>query len=660
MAKKHKNTQPSVSIVRPVPWEWMVWVGLAFLAGLVYVNGIKGDFVYDDVRQITQNLLIQDPAYYGKALVSDVWAFKGNTDQAFSNYWRPTFIAWLIANVRAFGVQNSALWHVTNILLHIAITLTAFGWLRSLGVEVKFAVALAAIFAVHPSHVESVTWISGSPDLLMAWPLLGALWLTRGAVVSARGRWMKYGLALACGALAMLAKEVAVVVGALVFVLVMLDDYDPKRGWWGQMLDRQRLVRAVQWALPFLVLAGVYFAARYQVLKVVSKTNYGHVGPVEIFLTAPSLLTFYVRQALFPLWVGPNYPLRPVMPATMGVENFLLPVGIVIALVVFVIWALRSVIPRGVATTKGVFSPALPQIGLALFLLPLAPTFNILAFIPEHTVHDRYLYLPVLGFWMFLLPVGFTWLSERMKIPTLRLIQNVLLGALLICIPLSAQTLRYNTAWENELALWMWAIKTDPTSAFNWSQYANQLYKAGRVEEAKTAVDKALVSLTVSSAPDSLFLRARIATDEHRYQDAVSDLQVVLNNQPTNVPAYEQLAVVYQQQGDLNAAAQVLMEGRATNPANDCELSSNLAVLYYLGNEKELAQAELERIRPLTTTDFAPICRQALFFLGELYNELGRTAEAQGLYQEYLQATATFTDDTSLRYRQLAQQRLTP
>lgn len=638
----------------------MVWVGLALLAGIVFFNGLRGEFVYDDTRQITQNLLIQNPAYYGKALVSDVWAFKGNADQAFSNYWRPTFIAWLIANMRAFGLESSTPWHVTNLLLHIAITLTAFGWLRSLKVDVKLAAAMAAIFAVHPAHVESVTWISGSPDLLMAWPLLGALWLTRGAVLFPKRRWVKYGLALLCGLLAMLAKEVAVVLAGLVFVLVLLEDYDPKQGWWGQMLDGKRLRRALQWAVPFIVLAVVYFIARYQVLKIVSKTNYGHVGPVEIFLTAPAILTFYVRQALIPFSVGPNYPLRPVTPATMGVENFFIPVLIVIALIAFVIWALRSVIPRGVSATTGVFPPSLPQIGLALFLLPLAPTFNILAFIPEHTVHDRYLYLPVLGFWMFLLPVVFALLAERMKIPTMKLIQNTLLAALVICIPLSVQTWRYNTAWQNELALWEWAIETDPTSAFNWSQYANWLYKADRIEEAKEAVDKALVSLAVSSAPDSLLVRAKIATEEQRYADAVADLQVVIGNQPTNVPAYEQLAVVYQQQGDLNAAAQVLLQARETNPANDCQLSSNLAVLYYLGNAKDQAQAELERIRPLTETDFSPICRQALFFLGELYTELGRTAEAQGLYQAYLQATATFTDEASLRFRQLAQQRLTP
>ncbi len=426
------------------------------------------------------------------------------------------------------------------------------------------------------------------------------------------------------------------------------------------MLDGKRLVQALRWTAPFIVLAVVYFIARYQVLKIVSKTNYGHVGPVEIFLTAPAILTFYVRQALFPFSVGPNYPLRPVTPATMGMTNFFIPVLIVIGLIAFVIWALRSVIPRGAATTSGIMPPALPQIGLALFLLPLAPTFNILAFIPEHTVHDRYLYLPVLGFWMFLLPVALALLAERVNMPLKKLVQNTLLAALVICIPLSVQTLRYNTAWQNELALWEWAIETDPTSAFNWSQYANWLYKADRIEEAKEAVDKALVSLAVSSAPDSLLVRAKIATDEQRYADAVEDLQVVIGNQPTNVPAYEQLAVVYQQQGDLNAAAQVLLQARETNPANDCQLSSNLAVLYYLGNAKDQAQAELERIRPLTATDFSPICRQALFFLGELYVELGRTAEAQGLYQAYLQATATFTDDTSLRYRQLAQQRLTP
>jgi Flp pilus assembly protein TadD len=613
------------------------WIVLALLAVLAYLNGLQGAFVYDDTRQITQNLLIQDPASWGRALTSDVWAFKGTVEQAFSNYWRPTFVAWLILNVRAFGLGNTLPWHLANLLAHIAITLTAFSWLKTLRLDPRLAAGIAAIFALHPAHVETVTWISGSPDLLMAWPLLGAVWLTQHTAAAPAGRWWRYALALLCGAVAMLAKEAAIVLPLLIFVVLMVD---------GNAAPQTRWRAALQWSAPFVIVAGAYFMARLQILGQVTRENYGHTGPIELILSAPALLTFYLRQTFLPVWIGPNYPLRPVTLANLGFENFFGPLIVI-----------------GIVTLLGIKiarQKPIAQIGLALFLLPLAPAFNIIAFIPEHTVHDRYLYLPLLGAWMVALPaLAEAWGAWR-RVSVSSAATTGLIAALALSAPYALQTWRYNTAWQNELALWEWAIQSDPTSAFNWSLYAKQLYEAGRMTEAKAALEKALVSLTVSSAPDSLVLRAQIATDEKRYSAAIADLHTVIAGQPTNVTAYEQLAVVYQQHGDLNAALQVLVQGRQTNPANDCELSTNIAVLYYLGNAKPQAQIELERIRPLTASDFSPICRQALFYLGELYLEQGRGPEAQALYSAYLQLTATFTDKTTLRYRQLAQQRLGP
>jgi hypothetical protein len=84
-------------------WKWLAV--LAVVAIAVYANSTGGEFVYDDTRQILRNPLIQNNALIGKALSSDVWAFKGDGTVVASNYWRPTFTAWHILNYRLFGAS---------------------------------------------------------------------------------------------------------------------------------------------------------------------------------------------------------------------------------------------------------------------------------------------------------------------------------------------------------------------------------------------------------------------------------------------------------------------------------------------------------------------------------------------------------------------------
>ena len=95
MAEKKKNNWRK---------ELLFLLPIIFITFLVFANSLNGEFVYDDARQIVRNPLIQDSTLYGKALVSDVWAFKGDGTIAASNYWRPTFTAFHILNFQLFGL----------------------------------------------------------------------------------------------------------------------------------------------------------------------------------------------------------------------------------------------------------------------------------------------------------------------------------------------------------------------------------------------------------------------------------------------------------------------------------------------------------------------------------------------------------------------------
>src|SRR5438477_461618 len=151
------------------------WLLPALVLGfLIYTNTLGGEFVYDDLRQIVRNTLIQDGSQFWHAMASDVWAFKGG-DEAVSNYWRPSFVLWMILNFRCFGL-NTFGWHLTNVLLHLGVITLAFVLLRRLRIARPVAGAIALVFAVHPVHTESVAWISGAPDLILGAAILGSIW----------------------------------------------------------------------------------------------------------------------------------------------------------------------------------------------------------------------------------------------------------------------------------------------------------------------------------------------------------------------------------------------------------------------------------------------------------------------------------------------------
>ena len=614
----------------------LIVLGAVLVSILVYANAVRGEFVYDDAKQIVGNQLIQDSRLFGKALVSDVWAFKGNAGQAWSNYWRPTFVVWLIVNNGLFGLNSTTGWHLSNILLHALVVVLAYDVLRQLRLSRAIAGVIVFIFAVHPVHVESVAWISGSPDLLMAAALLGSLWLVLSGL--ARPDWRKTAGAAGLFTVALLAKEVAIVFPAVVFVAAAGAATRGTSDWLA------RTLRGIKVALPFAVLAVVYFVVRALLLGQVAKTNATQEPLSAIILTAPSLLAFYLRQSLFPLFIGPSYPLRAVHAGSLSVANFWLPLLVVIAAAALIVWAIRQ--------------GPVQQIGAALFLLPLVPALNINAFVPEQLVHDRYLYLPLLGFLMIVVP------------SLVSLVQGILKRdqswgrlagygvAVICCLLLAGQTVRYNTAWLAEVPLWEWAVKTDPSSQFNWAQYGNALTAADRPEEARAALDRSLVSLTASSTPNALINRAVIAIKDGRYDDAEADLNTVLAGQPENVQAYEQLAVAYQSAGRLNDAANILVTGRERVPYNYCSFTNNLAVILYLGGAKDQALAELESIRGQASDQTDPGCRAGVFHLGQLYLEQGRTLDGRAALEDYLALTRTMQDDETQRFRASAQQLL--
>ena len=625
----------TVSPARHVRVYATVFAALTLLCFGLFGQSLRGEFIYDDARQILDNPLVLEPGREWEAVTSGVWAFTDPAEQILANYWRPVYTAWTIANVRLFSVGDTTLWHGANIALHAIASCLAFLFLKRLRFHTAVALAGAVVFAVHPTRVESVAWVSGSPDPLLAIGVLGSLWCVAGLA----GRPGHVGLWIGAVLMYLLAqgsKEAAIVHFGLAIATVWAAAPE-------ELANRRRLARAAVVALPFALLGAAYFVVRARILGSVTQTLDDAPGLLETALTAPSIGAFYLKQAAAPMLLGPSYPLRAVSSDALSASNFFVPLAVVLLVGVAMLWlAIRR--PVG-------------AVGLALFALLLAPSLNIAVFQPERIVQDRYLYLPLLGL-VIMFAEACRWWASR-KLPLTRRDHAgalVTAGALgLGSIGLMIAAAAYVPVWTSELALWSRGVRTDPTSAINWSLLGNARMRAGDAPGAREAFDRALVIAPVTSA---LLDRAELSLNEGRVEEAEADLRRVLANFPDNARAWEFLADALALQQRTDEAIEAIREARDKTTGYRAAFTGKLAVFLYHAGRKDEILPELEAVRDIAAEENSPAAAQTIFHLANLYEELGRPGDAASAFQRYLELSAAFGDELTISARRHAETRL--
>ncbi|HQU85076.1 MAG TPA: tetratricopeptide repeat protein [Pyrinomonadaceae bacterium] len=612
-------------------YKFLFPIILAIVAFSIFANTLGGDFVYDDKRQILKNPLIQDATLYGKALTSDVWAFKGDGSIAASNYYRPTFVLWMIFNYLIFGAEPFG-WHLLNILLHVAICVLGFLLLKKWNLDDFTAFGVAFIFAIHPVHTESVAWISGSPDLLFSLFFLASLWFAdnfakRYSNETNEKHGAKYYLdlifALVFYAFALGSKEVAILCFPIFYLIFAKES------------GKQN---AVKLTIPFAIFATIYFIARYFAIGAISHPTEESVSFGEMIFTIPAMFVFYLKQTIFPLWLGANHPLRPI--DSFDFVKFLIPLLISIAVLVgFFLLAKRCFVQK---------------IGLAIFILTLLPAMNATGFMFEQIVHDRYLYFPLLGFLMLVLPFFVEmfekFFGDKAKIAFISFI-------ILLAIPLSIKTYSYNKVWTNEFTLWKQAVEIDPKSAFNWSQLGAILSEEKQTDAAIEAYNN---SIDVRPTALAYLGLGRNFLAQKQFEEAVFNARIVIEmpkekvNAYTLFQAYELETLALTMNNKLPQAEKSLLEARKVLPIYYAALTEKLAVVLYQQNRKQDALKELESAKNQAKAEFLPSSKTVLLRLGMLYFEQGNRDEAKKVLQEYLKITSSLSDELTVNDRKQA------
>jgi tetratricopeptide (TPR) repeat protein len=527
------------------------WVLLAFLAVLTlltYASTFIFGFVYDD------HTLIENAKYY----TDWGWLPEYFKHPFALNYYRPLVMIWFLLNRMAFDL-NPVFWHIAVVLVHVAVTLLAYAAGYLLTRSVGIAGLAAAIFAVHPVHVESVAWISGVPDPLLAvCVFIAVICYLRFREV--RGLGWKAGSILAAAA-AMLSKEVGIAIPLLIGAHAMVYSSD---AW------TARLRSAFLCAVPTGLVAAAYLVVRTYVL-----TGVAHVVGVDAWHMVanwPRVAVFYIQHLVWPTRLSILYDLKANEPPSWA--NLAVP-SVVLFAIVPVLWYLARFIDR-----------RLLSFALIWAAVCIAPAFYLRAFNVGDIVHDRYLYLSVFGFALIIAAV-----VERLA----SLAQGVglrspsLLAGVLIVSLLAGSSLAEQVHYTDDLRLFYRSVHIAPRSETAWIQLGWQLRKAKRYDESYAAYKNAI------AINDSFWLAhanlGYMLLEIGQIEEAEKELTRALAINPGYLNAQMHLALVRARKGELRDAMEII--DRAVHVAPD-NPELHYARAYILQQMKEPAKERQE------------------------------------------------------------------
>ncbi|CAL4094787.1 unnamed protein product, partial [Meganyctiphanes norvegica] len=200
------------------------------VATLLYINGIWGDFVHDDLSAIVDNPDVQGTRPIWRIFVNDFWG-KPMKDPLSHKSYRPLTILTFRWSIMLFG-QSPVSFHLVNILLHVAVSLL---YLHTLVSVLHFphtkALVCGLIFAAHPIHTEAVTGIVGRADVLAAFTFLVSFnTYIRGISRSKKGS--NSNIWFICGVLCTMVGGLCKETGLTIFPLLIVWDVWLHRRYW--------------------------------------------------------------------------------------------------------------------------------------------------------------------------------------------------------------------------------------------------------------------------------------------------------------------------------------------------------------------------------------------------------------------------------------------
>jgi tetratricopeptide (TPR) repeat protein len=539
---------------------WVIYLVLLLITSAVFWPVTRDPFIdLDDKDYVVENPHVQQ----GLTPSSAAWAFQATV----CANWHP--LTWLshMLDCQLFGL-NAGAHHLVNLLFHVANMLLLFHVLRIMTRKLWPSAMIAALFALHPLHVESVAWVAERKDVLCGFFFLLSLWAyTRYAqgrsrvesressagsgslATDPRPSTLDYFLALVFFALGLMSKPMLV---SLPLILLLLDCWPLGR--WRPMAsnekNRQLILPPASGNLEHLIIEKLPFIGLSLASCIVTIWAQGQAGAIVPFdhlswdrRIENSLVSYtaYLGKMFWPANLSLFYPYTQIHPWEAVLSGLLL-----IVLSVYFIRRAR-------------FQPYLLT-GWLWFLVTLVPVIGLVQ-AGGQSMADRYTYLPSIGLFMM---VGWG-LADLAAISRFwRTITTLgAAGLPLACLLVTRHQLSY---WRNNVALFSHVLEVTGESALGNFYLGDALWKAG---DADGAIKNFQIS--IQKAPD--FKGAHhdlgfILFHQKKFEAAATQFKEVLRIYPDDVNAHMALGYSLANQGKFADSEAEFSAALQLNPDN--------------------------------------------------------------------------------------------
>ena len=564
---------------------------LLLLALTVYRGLPSCGFVnFDDNLYVTDNLHVKT----GISLSNIKWAFV--TSHSFN--WHP--ITWLshMLDVELYGM-DAGRHHMSSLLFHIINTLLLLSWLAKFTRRFWPSCFVAALFLLHPLHVESVAWISERKDVLSTFFGLLTIYCYTG-YLSSPGK-IRYVTMMLIFILGLMSKPMLV---TLPFLLLLLDYWPLGRIKFEGGQDnckgngRNRILQALVWEkIPLFILSATACLVTFKIQKITGAVANLTDYPVDLrFVNAIIAYCQYIIKTLWPFHLSVFYPY---------------PTG-------YAGWevAAAALFLFSVTLMAIVYGRRMPWlfVGWFWYLGTLIPVIGLVQ-VGDQSMADRYTYIPLIGLFIIMAWGGAKIVS--MRAGSQKFVTLIGCGFILFCL---VRTTAQVTCWKDSISLFNHAIRVTSNNALAYNNLGMALAEKGKPEEAILNFRRA-VQIDHKDALANNNLGAALIGQGH-LKKALKYLKKALILSPEYADAENNMGIVLDKSGDTFAAIKHFEKALALEPSH-ADAHNNLGAIFIRQNKDNEAIVHFEK-----TLKFDPENADAHNNLGTVLVRHGRVALA--------------------------------
>ena len=598
LAKKNRTGSHAGTII-------LLCIVLTVITVTVFLQ--VGNFPFitlDDIDYVTNNPKVAN----GITGNNIFWAFT-SVDAA---NWHP--ITWLshMADVQLYGM-NPRGHHLTSVGIHSVSSVLLLILLSRLTGSLWQSSFVAALFALHPLHVESVAWVAERKEVLSA--LFGFLTLLLYSEYVAKPKTFLYVLCLFSFVLGLMSKPMLV---TLPFVMLLMDLWplDRYRYCVEQQGIRQhydKITSLIKEKIPFFVCS---FLSCLITMYAQSKGGtISSIGGLPPLLRIENALVAYIKYLVKVFWphdLAVMYPFPASIPPWQVISSLLVLLIISIA-----------------AVRVGRRYPYLPM-GWFWFLVTLVPVVGLIQ-VGEQSMADRYSYFPLTGLFIIIawgIPDLATGLKYRNTILALFAATTIIAAAIV-----TWQQLGY---WRDSVSLFRHANQVTPNSFVNHKFLGIALADRGHYDAAIQEYQEAL-RLKPDYIPVKNTLGVALA-NRGNYDAAIQEYQDALRLKPDDAAVKNNLGVAFVSIGNLDAAINEYWQVLRLQPDFPF-IHTNLAIALTRKGNLDAAIQEYQKELQINFND-----ADAHYLLGSVLAKMGNVDAAIQEFQEVLRITPNYTN----------------